>query len=479
MKNYIKFSIFFTALCVIFFTQACKDDEMVDPIGTPPQVNSLLPPDGTSEVPASSQALGDAEAGRNYLFTGDFEESGIPYDLFSQFSDGDGNLLEREGDNASLPYNFNAVNAPNGVKIAAPNCFTCHAQELNGELIIGLGNSLSDYTVDQTANVNNANAAIAFTYGADSPEYDAYQPLRIATLATASQLVVPFIGPNPASKLTAVLAAHRDPATLAWLEEAAFPINDNNLPSDVPAWWHLKKKNAMFLDASARGDFRKYTMASSLLTISDVDKAEEVYENFDDVLAYLYSIEAPGYPGPEAPHRPLFEFGEELFFDNCAKCHGTYGVDDVYPNLFVKTSTVQTEPFYTLRNEAETDFLQWWDESWFGISHETANFEFGQGYYAPPLDGIWATAPYLHNGSVPDLATFLDSSIRPKYWKRNFDNPQYNEDNTGWEYEEMLEGGDPDVYDTTQEGYDNRGHYFADEFTENERRSLLEYLKTI
>jgi len=27
----------------------------------------------------------------------------------------------------------------------------------------------------------------------------------------------------------------------------------------------------------------------------------------------------------------------------------------------------------------------------------------------PPLDGIWATAPYLHNGSVPTLAALLDS----------------------------------------------------------------------
>ena len=35
------------------------------------------------------------------------------------------------------------------------------------------------------------------------------------------------------------------------------------------------------------------------------------------------------------------------------------------------------------------------------------------GYQAPPLDGIWATAPYLHNGSVPTLHALLDSSSRP------------------------------------------------------------------
>ncbi len=476
MKNYIKFSLFFATLCLVFFTQACKDDEVVvEP--TPEPINYLEAPAGTSEVPASSQTLGDADAGRDYLFNGDFEDSGIPYDLFSTFFPDSENLLNREGDNENVPYNFTAVDAPNGVRVVSPNCFTCHAQELNGELIVGLGNSLSDYTVDQTDFVNAVNGYLVFEYGVDSPEYDAYQPLKKATLASAPQLITPFKGPNSASKLTAVLAAHRNPETLEWLDEAAFPINDNNLPSDVPAWWHLKKKNAMFVDASARGDFRKYTMASSLLTMADVDKAEEIYDNFDDVLAYIYSLEAPVYPGNI--DIDLANEGGQLFFENCAKCHGVYSAYPTYPNLFVKTSVVQTEPNYTLRNEAETDFLQWWDESWFGTSHENANFEFGQGYYAPPLDGIWATAPYLHNGSIPDLATFLDSSKRPTYWKRDFTNPQYNEDNTGWIYEEAAEGGNPDVYDTTIEGYGNQGHYFADGFTEEERIALLEYLKKI
>jgi hypothetical protein len=54
------------------------------------------------------------------------------------------------------------------------------------------------------------------------------------------------------------------------------------------------------------------------------------------------------------------------------------------------------------------------------------------GYIAPPLDGIWATAPYLHNGSVPDLATLLKSSSRPTYWLRSFDDGDYDLTNVGW-----------------------------------------------
>ena len=36
----------------------------------------------------------------------------------------------------------------------------------------------------------------------------------------------------------------------------------------------------------------------------------------------------------------------------------------------------------------------------------------------PPLDGVWATAPYLHNGSVPTLEAVLKSSDRPALWQR-------------------------------------------------------------
>lgn len=441
----------------------------------PEEVDFLAPPAGTVAIEDNPQTAGDAAAGRLYLYEGDFEESGIPLEFFN--GQGDGNILNRTGDNVNLPYNFTAVTAPNGVKVASPNCFTCHAQELNGELIIGLGNSLSDYTSDQSSLIGTLDAAILFTYGNNSPEYEAYEPFRKATLATAPQLVIPFKGPNSASKLTAVLAAHRDRESLVWLDDPAFPINEDNLPSDVPAWWLMKKKNAMFVDASARGDFQKYTMASSLLTLSDVSKAEEIYENFADVVAYLQNLEAPAYPGNI--NLDLAEEGERLFFENCAKCHGTYGDEETYPNLLLKAETVGTDPLYTQRNGAETNFLNWWQDGWFGTSHDAAYFDFQGGYYAPPLDGVWATAPYLHNGSVPDLATLLDSSKRPTYWSRNFNNPAYNENNTGWVYEVESEGNDPDIYDTTIPGYGNQGHYYADGFTDEQRTALIEYLKTL
>jgi hypothetical protein len=40
------------------------------------------------------------------------------------------------------------------------------------------------------------------------------------------------------------------------------------------------------------------------------------------------------------------------------------------------------------------------------------------GYIAPPLVGIWASAPYFHNGSVPTLWQVLDPDSRADIWTR-------------------------------------------------------------
>ncbi len=117
----------------------------------------------------------------------------------------------------------------------------------------------------------------------------------------------------------------------------------------------------------------------------------------------------------------------------------------------------------------------------------TSRLEPHLGYVAPPLDGIWATAPYLHNGSVPTIATLLDSSKRPRYWSRSFESTDYDAAALGWDFAELDHGqaGEPTerarvkIYDTTLQGYGNGGHTFGDDLDDGERRAVLEYLKTL
>ncbi|MEE9374107.1 MAG: hypothetical protein V3V00_13730, partial [Saprospiraceae bacterium] len=93
--------------------------------------------------------------------------------------------------------------------------------------------------------------------------------------------------------------------------------------------------------------------------------------------------------------------------------------------------------------------------------------------------GVWATAPYLHNGSVPTIKLLLDSPSRPKFWKKSNGSKGYDYEFLGWKYEENDHKENKNTYDTTLEGYGNQGHYFGDKLSVGERMAIIEYLKTL
>lgn len=463
--------LFLLLLSGLMILVACKDDPEVPVIPEPEA------PSGTTPIPASAQRTGDAAQGREYLLNGDYVDSGIPYDLFLQTVGSGDNLLGREGDNAAIPYNFTAVDAPNGVRVVAANCLQCHAQEINGELVVGLGNNFSDFTQNQAAVVTLVDLAITLRYGANSPEWDAYVPFRRAALATGPEIQTAVRGTNSAGKVAVVLTAHRNPVDLTWSDDPVYPIPPEVVPEDVPPWWHTKKKNALYYNASGKGDFARLIMATSSLTMQDSTKAREVDENFDDVLAFLKTLEPPAYP--EAIDGTLLEEGANIFMDKCASCHGTYGDQSTYPNLLVSLDRVKTDSLLIYSNFASGGFENWYTSSWFSKAPNAASFTPERGYIAPPLDGIWATAPYLHNGSIPTLEDLLNSSQRPVYWKRSFNSSDLDYEKVGWNYTVESNGGDTEIYDTTLPGYTNTGHSFGDGLSTDERASLIEYLKTL
>jgi hypothetical protein len=95
-------------------------------------------------------------------------------------------------------------------------------------------------------------------------------------------------------------------------------------------------------------------------------------------------------------------------------------------------------------------------------------------YPAKPLVGIWATAPYLHNGSVPTIWHLLmPQSKRPPKFKVG--HRDYDPKNLG--YVVITEGGR--LFDTSLSGNLNTGHEYGINLTENEKRALIEYLKSL
>lgn len=274
---------------------------------------------------------------------------------------------------------------------------------------------------------------------------------------------------------------------------------------------------------------------------------------------------------------------------SCASCHGVYSPryannPDYLPDPRLKgvagvitpIETIQTDP---RRKDLMADPRQRraWNASWWGYNelspdwtgYPSDNFLLSQmrrgpraiynnggalysplgpnewidptGYVAPPLYGAWATAPYLHNGSVPDLWGILKPSDRPTLWKRPYTAPgqggknegydysyaSYDFQKLGWKYTAMACNNSqyaqpylpcsngmatPDqlfsawanvaaqylniayqspppisdqqiksrmVYNSSLYGNGNGGHAFTKSLTDAERWALIEYMKTL
>jgi hypothetical protein len=114
-------------------------------------------------------------------------------------------------------------------------------------------------------------------------------------------------------------------------------------------------------------------------------------------------------------------------------------------------------------------------------------------YRARPLDGVWATAPYLHNGSVPTLHhMLLPQRGRPPVFCVG--SRQFDPEMVGLVIDNKPCAAGLTRFDTTELGNSNLGHSFegsetdkrylragvvGPELTGPERDALVEYLKTL
>jgi mono/diheme cytochrome c family protein len=250
---------------------------------------------------------------------------------------------------------------------------------------------------------------------------------------------------------------------------------------DPPAWWYLKKKTALYADGAATGDFTRPIMQFTMGEPNG-EKIRGWESEFRDILAYLKSIEKPKYPLPIDAR--MAQAGEQVFTKTCSGCHGTYGDAGKYPNKVVPLEVIGTDPMRLTKLSKE--FRQYMDKTWFGQGG-SQHIPEPKGYVAPPLDGVWASAPYFHNGSVPTVYGVLTESARPKYFRRTGTSKDYDTQNLGLKVEALIASAPKDapaearrrVVDTTLPGLSNAGHPFGFKLSEKEKRQVIEYLKTL
>lgn len=213
-------------------------------------------------------------------------------------------------------------------------------------------------------------------------------------------------------------------------------------------------------------------------------------ENLHRLEVLTHKLAAPKWPadilGPIDDMKA--KAGEKIFNDTCRNCHQ----NNLYPLTDVGTDPQRANSFGQPVNKgipfpaAVKPILDGLKARAFiddGISTaDQATMDANPviwrapgEYLARPLTGAWATAPYLHNGSVPTIWHLLHPADRPAKFivgNREYDPGKlgYSTTGSGW------------TFDTSQPGNSNIGHTgdkYGTNLTEDQKADLLEYLKTI
>ncbi|HSW13630.1 MAG TPA: hypothetical protein VLI06_12370 [Solimonas sp.] len=367
----------------------------------------------------------------------------------------------------------------------------------------------------------------------------------------------------------------------------------SNASGDNPAWWNVGHRPLKFWNGSFPSDAVRVDLAF-FTPLAGGDSASFVSAHAQDADHWILSQKAPAYP--KSIDVPLAEQGAILFhskdlwaegLDNpaekpaggngsCASCHGAYSPRFVHDPAYLDDPALEgVASFVVPRAVIRTDFARASSDNE-GVSQALSRTDIGYpetagagpqqdcgtqtreatraesgreiGYLAPPLYGAWATAPYLHNGSIPDAWTLLKPSERPRLWRRvstppredqagkvvmGFDtdiNRAYDPSKLGWKYDviacgvgslpfldcdplgsnedpaaraviNLLYGNllaawnignvtsfaqltpqqieDRKIYNSNLFSQGNEGHDFTAVLTDDERRALIEYLKTL
>ena len=199
-----------------------------------------------------------------------------------------------------------------------------------------------------------------------------------------------------------------------------------------------------------------------------------------DVFAFLATYHAPPFPG--AIDMAAAARGQKLYAAGCASCHGSYDANLAQPKLTLFPNWIGDTSTDTARAAAFTPELARAVNA--TAYRDKMSAASTGGYVAPPLSGLWATAPYLHNGSVPSLAALLRLTSRPQHFlvgghRLDFKTVGIDLANDGTYPTGYVPWSKPEVLDTTTPGHGNAGHTYGTHLTPAEKRDLIEYLKLL
>ena len=308
-----------------------------------------------------------------------------------------------------------------------------------------------------------------------------------------------------------VLPFHLDPT------QALYPGATKN---DIPSVWDQKTRKRFQWDGNIRDELARNLVAA--LGLVGVPQRMDILGN---IITSDFIDGLPPAPYPFAIDHRLAKRGEAIYQANCVACHqpdqdrSGWRVPPIFSDLGTDRNRSQVvrplgyvaiegalaacyqpaDLAFTYRGRdykpnAEVD----------GNSLIVPRFAAeDQGYVAPPLDGIWARAPYLHNGSVPTLRQLLVPRTRVAQFARGVISYDTREGGWDWKADGLAgwQGTNPSarLYDTREDGQSASGHDSArwvdvhgkvgaagrsyrlgwDDPTDPEVDALIEYMKSL
>ncbi len=347
------------------------------------------------------------------------------------------------------------------------NCFACHGGSVYGQPTPGAP--------------NNRYALQTLSEEMRRTKFRLAKPLTRMDLASAVIPLGTTHGTTNAVVFGVALMHLRDPQLNVLPDRRPPAVSHHDM--DAPPWWHFSKRPNLYIDGFAERGHRGL-MQFMLVRENGPEKFREWESDFRDIYQYMMSLQPPAYEGPLDPE--LAARGEAVFLDHCAGCHGSYGASPHYPNRRIPIESLGTDPVRLAGLPVKG--RKKYAASWFahaGEADEQTTVTDPSGYVAPPLDGVWASPPYFHNGSVPTLWHVLHPAQRPTVWRRTAE--AIDPEKVGFQITEVdrVPLTEPDIavrrqyFDTRKRGKSAAGHLYPDALSAAEKEAVLEYLKTL
>jgi len=248
-------------------------------------------------------------------------------------------------------------------------------------------------------------------------------------------------------------------------------LDELSAASDFPSLWNQKPREGMNLhwdgnNASVDERNRSASLGTGVTPVT-LD-----HERLKRVRDWILDLPAPEFPFPV--DQEMARRGEPLYGEHCASCHA---FDGEYVGQIEPLEKVGTDPHrlnsYTYLFAANQYTL--YPDS----NYRFTNFKKTNGYANQPLDGIWARAPYLHNGSVPTLRDLLNPPAeRPARFYRG--NDLYDPVAVGFVSDMAEENGRAYFeFDVSLPSNSNSGHLYGTYLPDEEKDAIVEYMKTL